>query len=79
MILISVSYGVLVERFPVSGGAFVFSFLSFGRYVRFFSSWFLNFGYGCVVALNATALSLLVKFLLTDVLNIGKLYTNVGW
>ncbi|MBU5852961.1 hypothetical protein JVV08_19190, partial [Vibrio cholerae O1] len=61
------------------GGAFAFSFLSFGRYVRFFSSWFLTFGYVCVVALNATAFSLLVKFLLPDVLNNGKLYTIAGW
>jgi amino acid transporter len=39
MILIAVSYGALVERFPVSGGAFAFSYLSFGRYVSFFSSY----------------------------------------
>ena len=38
-----------------------------------------NFGYVCVVALNATAFSLLVKFLLPDVLNNGKLYTIAGW
>ena len=35
--------------------------------------------YVCVVALNATAFSLLVKFLLPDVLNNGKLYTIAGW
>ena len=79
MILIAVSYGALVEKFPVSGGAFAFSYLSFGRYVSFFSSWFLTFGYVCVVALNATAFSLLVKFLLPDLLNNGKLYTIAGW
>ncbi|MCG1528185.1 APC family permease [Staphylococcus epidermidis] len=79
MILIAVSYGALVEKFPVSGGAFAFSFLSFGRYVSFFSSWFLTFGYVCVVALNATAFSLLIKFLLPNVLNNGKLYTVAGW
>ena len=79
MILIAVSYGALVERFPVSGGAFAFSFLGFGRYVSFFSSWFLTFGYICVVALNATAFSLLIKFLLPDVLETGKLYTIAGW
>ena len=79
MILIAVSYGALVERFPVSGGAFAFSYLSFGRYVSFFSSWFLTFGYVCVVALNATAFSLLIKFLLPNVLNTGKLYTIAGW
>ena len=79
MILIAVSYGALVERFPVSGGAFAFSFLGFGRYVSFFSSWFLTFGYICVVALNATAFSLLVKFLIPGVLKTGKLYTIAGW
>lgn len=39
----------------------------------------LTFGYVCVVALNATAFSLLVKFLLPDLLNNGKLYTIAGW
>ncbi|KMS30319.1 amino acid permease, partial [Staphylococcus aureus] len=59
---------------PVSGCSFACSFLSFGRYVSFFSSWFLTFGYVCVVALNATAFILLVKFLLPYVFNNGKLY-----
>ncbi|HAR6296744.1 TPA: APC family permease [Staphylococcus pseudintermedius] len=79
MIVIAVSYGALVERFPVSGGGFAFSFLGFGRYVSFFSAWFLTFGYICVVALNATAFSLLIKFLLPDVIEFGKLYTIAGW
>ena len=39
----------------------------------------LTFGYVCVVALNATAFSLLIKFLLPNVLNNGKLYTVAGW
>ncbi len=78
MIIIAVSYGALVERFPVSGGGFAFSFLGFGRYVSFFSAWFLTFGYICVVALNATAFSLLIKFLLPDVIEFGKLYTIAG-
>ncbi|UXV43629.1 APC family permease [Staphylococcus simulans] len=79
MIIIGVSYGALVKHFPVSGGAFAFSYLSFGRYVSFFSSWFLTFGYICVVALNATAFSLLLKFLMPGVLEHGKLYTIAGW
>lgn len=79
MIIIGVSYGALVKHFPVSGGAFAFSYLSFGRYVSFFSSWFLTFGYICVVALNATAFSLLLKFMIPSVLEHGKLYTIAGW
>ncbi|MDU0420093.1 APC family permease [Staphylococcus simulans] len=79
MIIIGVSYGALVKHFPVSGGAFAFSYLSFGRYVSFFSSWFLTFGYICVVALNATAFSLLLKFMMPGVLEHGKVYTIAGW
>lgn len=79
MIIIGVSYGALVKHFPISGGAFAFSYLSFGRYVSFFSSWFLTFGYICVVALNATAFSLLLKFMMPGVLEHGKLYTIAGW
>lgn len=79
MIIIGVSYGALVKHFPVSGGAFAFSYLSFGRHVSFFSSWFLTFGYICVVALNATAFSLLLKFMMPGVLEHGKLYTIAGW
>ncbi|MCE5038497.1 APC family permease [Staphylococcus auricularis] len=79
MIIIGVSYGALIERFPVSGGAFAFSYLGFGRYVSFFSSWFLTFGYICVAALNATAFSLLIKFLMPNVIEVGKLYTIAGW
>ncbi|MCU5746863.1 APC family permease [Staphylococcus sp. SQ8-PEA] len=79
LIIIGVSYGALVERFPVSGGAFAFSFLGFGRYVSFFSSWFLTLGYICVAALNATAFSLLIKFLFPNALKTGKLYTIAGW
>ena len=39
MILIAVSYGALVEKFPVSGGAFAFSF-KFWKICKLFSSWF---------------------------------------
>lgn len=79
MIFIVVSYGVFVEKFFVFGGVFVFSFLSFGRYVSFFFLWFLIFGYVCVVVLNVIVFSLLIKFLLLNVLNNGKLYIVVGW
>ena len=61
MILIAVSYGALVERFRYLV-EHLHLVLGFGRYVSFFSSWFLTFGYICVVALNATAFSLLIKF-----------------
>ncbi|HJF22543.1 amino acid permease [Mammaliicoccus lentus] len=79
MIVIAISYGALVEKFPVSGGAFAFGYLGFGKYVSFFSSWFLTFGYICIVALNASAFSLLFKFVMPGFLEQGKLYTIAGW
>ena len=48
--------GPLVEKFPVSGGAFAFSYLSFAD-TLFLLIMVLTFGYVCVVALNATALA----------------------
>ena len=79
MIVIAVSYGALVEKFPVSGGAFAFGYLGFGKYIAFFSSWFLTFGYICIVALNASAFSLIFKFLFPGLMTRGKLYTVAGW
>lgn len=79
MIVIAVSYGALVEKFPVSGGAFAFGYLGFGKYIAFFSSWFLTFGYICIVALNASAFSLIFKFLFPGLMTRGKLYTVAEW
>ena len=40
---------------------------------------FLIFGYICVVAVNASAFSLLFKFILPDFLEVGYLYSIAGW
>ncbi len=79
MLIIAVAYGGLTTRFPVSGGEFAFSYVGFGKYVSFIASWFLALGYISVVALNASAFSLLFKFILPDFLEIGYLYTIAGW
>lgn len=39
----------------------------------------LTFGYICIVALNASAFSLLFKFIMPGFLEQGKLYTVAGW
>ncbi|MFC3419875.1 APC family permease [Salinicoccus hispanicus] len=79
MLIIAVAYGGLTTQFPVSGGEFAFSYAGFGKYVSFIASWFLALGYICVVALNASAFSLLFKFVLPDFLEVGYLYTIAGW
>lgn len=79
MLIIAVGYGALTARFPVSGGEFAFTYVGFGKFSAFIASWFLVLGYICVVALNASAFSLLFKFVLPGFLEIGYLYTIAGW
>lgn len=79
MLIIAVGYGALTAKFPVSGGEFAFTYAGFGKIAAFIASWFLVLGYICVVALNASAFSLLFKFVLPDFLEVGYLYTIAGW
>lgn len=79
MIVIGVSYGFLIKIFPVTGGGFAYSYLGFGRRHAFFCGWFLTLGYMSIVALNASALALLAKFLIPEVATIGRMYSIAGW
>lgn len=79
MILIAVSYGLLIKTFPVSGGEFAYSYASFGRRHAFVCGWFLTLGYICIVALNASALALLSRYVLPQVGKWVLLYEVAGW
>lgn len=79
MIIIGVSYGFMIERLPKSGGEFTFAYYGFGRTHAFICGWFLTLGYMSIVALNASALGLLGKFVLPDVAKVGYMYTIAGW
>src|SRR5690625_1884228 len=79
MMLIAVSYGFLIRSFPVSGGEFAYAFISLGRTHAFISGWFLILGYICIVALNASALALMFKYVFPAVVEKLHLYTIAGW
>lgn len=79
MMVIAVSYGEVIQRFPVSGGEFAYAFVGMGRVHAFICGWFLTLGYICIVALNASALALLFRFLLPSIMKTGYLYTVAGW
>ncbi len=79
MMIIAVSYGFLIEHFPVSGGEFAYAFLGFNRNHAYVAGWFLVLGYICIVALNASALSLLIKYILPSVAEQGYMYSLAGW
>ncbi|NIK12485.1 amino acid permease [Alkalibacillus almallahensis] len=79
MIVIAISYGVLIRGYPVSGGEFAYAFLGLNRTHAYISGWFLTLGYICIVALNATAFSLMLKFIFPDFIEQAKLYEIAGW
>lgn len=79
MAVIAVSYGFLIRTFPVSGGEFAYALVGFGRRHAFLCSWFLTLGYVCIVALNASALALLSRYVLPQVAEQGLLYEVAGW
>ncbi|WP_313812885.1 APC family permease [Glutamicibacter sp.] len=79
MVLIAVSYGFLIKSFPVSGGELAFALVGFGRTHAFFCGWYLTLGYTCIVALNASAMALLFRKLMPDLVQQGYLYTVAGW
>lgn len=79
MMLIAVSYGILIKEFPVSGGEFAYAFISLGRTHAFICGWFLTLGYICIVALNASAFSLMFKYTVPSLVNHFELYQIAGW
>lgn len=79
MVLIGVSYGFLTKTFPVSGGAFAYTLVGFGRNHAFVCAWFMTLGYTSIVALNASALALLGRRVLPGVVEQGYLYDVAGW
>jgi amino acid transporter len=79
MIIIAFSYGFLVEKLPISGGEFTYAYFGLGRYHSFICGWFLTLGYMSIVALNASALALLGKFVLPSIVEQGFMYSIAGW
>lgn len=79
MIIVGISYGFLARVFPVSGGAFAYTLVGFGRTHAFICAWFMTLGYVSIVALNASALALLGKHVFPQVVEQVHLYTLAGW
>lgn len=79
MIIISTSYGYLIKHYPVSGGEFTYAYIGFGRKHAYLAGWFLLLGSISIVALNASALGVLVQFLFPNIAKIGYMYSIAGW
>ena len=75
----NVSYGLVIRALPVTGGELSFTLHAFGRYASFVVGWFLARAYACIIALNASAMTLVFRQLYPSVLERGYLYTIAGW
>ena len=79
LIFVALAYGRLVGAFPIAGGVFAFAYAAFGPTLSFVCGWALVLGYLSIIALNATAIVLLTRFLLPGIFEFGHLYTIVDW
>ncbi|MEU4207415.1 APC family permease [Rothia terrae] len=77
--IIAVSYGNVIEKLPVAGGGVAFALSSLGRLHGFIAGWFLTLGYAGIVALNASAVTLVFRVTLPSLVMNYKLYNVAGW
>ncbi|MDO4916610.1 MAG: APC family permease [Rothia sp. (in: high G+C Gram-positive bacteria)] len=76
---IAVSYGSVIEKLPVAGGSVAFALSGLGRLHGFIAGWCLTLGYTCIVALNASAVTLVFRVTLPGLVMRARLYSIAGW
>ena len=79
MSVVALSYSHMIEHYPVAGGEFAYAYAGFGPTAAFICGWALVLGYLSIVAINASAIALLGRFLMPGVFEFGYLYTIAGW
>lgn len=77
--IIGFSYGCAIRALPVTGGAVVFAMVALGRAHSFVAGWALTLGYAGIVALNASAVTLVFRVTLPDLFQRLPLYEIAGW
>lgn len=79
MIIIAFNYNYMINKYPVSGGEFIYTQKAFGEKHAFVCSWFLGLSYLAIVPLNATALALIGRNLMDNVFQVGFHYNVAGY
>ena len=77
--VIALSYGAVIRALPVTGGGVAFALASLGRIHAFVAGWCLTLGYAGIVALNASAMALVFRMVLPDIMMQVRLYSVAGW
>ena len=79
IIVIALSYGYLIRKYPISGGSFVYTKEAIGKRNAFVCGWGMILAYWSLIPLNATALALISRFLFPGIIQQGHLYQIAGW
>jgi len=79
IIVIALSYGYLIRKFPVSGGEFIYTKEAIGKRNAFVCGWGMILAYWSLIPLNATALALISRYLFPGIVQQGLLYQIAGW
>lgn len=77
--IIGFSYGYAIKALPVTGGGVVFAMVALGRAHSFIAGWALTLGYAGIVALNASAVTLVFRVTLPNLFQQIPLYDVAGW
>lgn len=79
MLLIGINYHFLMNRYPNSGGTYIFTRNEFGYDQGFMSAWFLILVYMAIVWANATAIPIICRNFFPGLLEIGPHYKVAGF
>ena len=79
IIVIALSYGYLIRKFPVSGGEFIYTKEAIGKRNAFVCGWGMILAYWSLIPLNATALALISRYLFPGIVQRRLLYQVAGW
>lgn len=79
IVVIALSYGYLIRKYPTSGGEFVYTKETMGKGHAFICGWGMILAYWSLVPLNATALALISRYLFPGIIQRGLLYEVAGW
>ena len=79
IIVIAVSYGYLIRKYPISGGEFIYAKEAFGKRNAFVCGWAMILAYWSLIPLNATALAMISRYIFPGIVQQGLLYEIAGW
>ena len=74
MLIVCINYDYMINKFPDSGGTYTYTKEMFGHDHAFISAWFLILCYAAIIWANATAVSLISKYLFGNILQSGFHY-----